>query len=256
MIHSGHYNAIRQAKNMGDSLVVGVNSDADLLKNKGPTVMNVKERSEILKHCKFVDKVVADTPYTPTVELLKELNCNFYAHGDDPCIDSTGLNLNEFFAGIGMFKQFKRTEGVSTTDITGKLLALAEYTMNEEMQQTENGSPTESPALKRLQRPPKQQFLATSRRIISFANNNYPKKDDTIVYIQGSFDLLHHGHMKRLQLAKQLGDFLYVGIWDDEMVRYYKGDHYPIQSLQERVLMTLSCMHVDDVVIGAPFILT
>lgn len=40
------------------------------------------------------------------------------------------------------------------------------------------------------------------------------------------------------------------------MVRYYKGDHYPIQSLQERVLMTLSCMHVDDVVIGAPFILT
>ena len=119
---------------MGDSLVVGVNSDSDLLKNKGPTVMNVQERSEILKHCKFVDKVVADTPYTPTVELLKELNCNFYAHGDDPCIDANGLNLNEYFAGIGMFKQFKRTEGVSTTDITGKLLALAEYTLNEEMQ--------------------------------------------------------------------------------------------------------------------------
>jgi len=57
-------------------------------------------------------------------------------------------------------------------------------------------------------------------------------------------------------MAKALGDFLYVGIWDDEMVRYYKGEHYPIISLQERVLMTLACKHVDDIVIGAPFMLT
>ena len=47
--------------------------------------------------------------------------------------------------------------------------------------------------------------------------------------------------MKRLEQAKQLGDFLYVGIWDDDMVRYYKGEVYPIQALQERILMTLAC---------------
>ena len=40
------------------------------------------------------------------------------------------------------------------------------------------------------------------------------------------------------------------------MTRYYKGQQYPIVSLQERVLMCLACKHVDDVVIGAPFILT
>ena len=62
--------------------------------------------------------------------------------------------------------------------------------------------------------------------------------------------------MKRLEQAKLLGDFLYVGIWDDDMVRYYKGEVYPIQALQERILMTLACKHVDDVVIGAPFIIT
>ena len=83
-----------------------------------------------------------------------------------------------------------------------------------------------------------------------------PKSTDTIVYVQGSYDLLHHGHLKRLELAKQQGDFLYVGIWDDEMCRYYRGENYPIQSLQERILMTLACKHVDDVVIGAPFIIT
>jgi len=53
-----------------------------------------------------------------------------------------------------------------------------------------------------------------------------------------------------------LGDFLYVGIWDDDMTKYYKGTNYPIVAIQERVLMTLACKHVDDVVIGAPFILT
>lgn len=48
------------------------------------------------------------------------------------------------------------------------------------------------------------------------------------MYIQGSFDMLHHGHMRRLELAKSLGDFLYVGLWDDEMVRYYRGDMFPM----------------------------
>jgi ethanolamine-phosphate cytidylyltransferase len=73
--------------------------------------------------------------------------------------------------------------------------------------------------------------LATSRRIINFANRNLPKPDDKIVYISGSFDLLHHGHLKRLEQAKKLGDFLYVGIWDDDMTRYYKGQSYPIVAI-------------------------
>jgi ethanolamine-phosphate cytidylyltransferase len=62
--------------------------------------------------------------------------------------------------------------------------------------------------------------------------------------------------LKRLEAAKKLGDFLYVGIWDDEMTSFYKGQNYPIVHLQERVLMTLACKHVDDVVIGSPYILT
>ena len=67
---------------------------------------------------------------------------------------------------------------------------------------------------------------------------------------------MHHGHLRRLELAKQQGTFLYVGIWDDEMTRYYKGSAHPVVSLQERVLMTLACKHVDEVVIGAPYVIT
>ena len=38
--HSGHYNALRQAKELGDVLVVGVNADSDILATKGPSIMN------------------------------------------------------------------------------------------------------------------------------------------------------------------------------------------------------------------------
>ena len=55
LIHSGHYNAIRQAKAMCDYLVVGVASDPEILKNKGPTIMNIDERTEVMRHCKFAD---------------------------------------------------------------------------------------------------------------------------------------------------------------------------------------------------------
>ena len=131
-MHLGHYNAIRQCSIMGDYLVVGVNSDADLLKTKGPTIMNVKERSEILRHCKFVQNISPDTIYTPTFELLDKLGCHYYAHGDDPCIDSEGVDICQKFRESGRFKLFKRTEGVSTTELTGRILALAEYNILKE----------------------------------------------------------------------------------------------------------------------------
>lgn len=40
------------------------------------------------------------------------------------------------------------------------------------------------------------------------------------------------------------------------MIKYYRGNQYPLQGLQERVLMALAMKYVDDVVIGAPYIVT
>ena len=59
-----------------------------------------------------------------------------------------------------------------------------------------------------------------------------------------------------LRKAKIKGTFLYVGLWSDEVVRYYRGHNFPIMTLHERVLMVLANKNVDDVVIGAPFEVT
>lgn len=129
LIHAGHYNAIRQAKLMGDWLCVGVNSDADILKTKGPSIMDDRERCEIVSHCKFIDDVLEKAPYTPDFEILKSVDCGFYAHGDDPCIDSEGVDVTAKFREKNMYKEFARTPGVSTTDVTAKLLKVAELSL-------------------------------------------------------------------------------------------------------------------------------
>jgi ethanolamine-phosphate cytidylyltransferase len=211
LIHSGHYNAIRQAKALGDILVVGVNSDAEILKNKGPSVLNCKERADIIRACKWVDEVHEDTEYCVSVDVLDRYNCQYYAHGDDPCIAADGTDMCKVLSNVGRFKMFKRTEGVSTTDIVGKLLLLTKDNMPsggkrrgsvdkpmisseyvKEVRRIENEeakkessfhtplSPTgETPAIS----VPNSHFLATTRRIMHFSNNREPKPTDKVIYI-------------------------------------------------------------------------
>ena len=69
-MHSGHFNAIRQAASLSDTLVVGVNSDAEILVNKGPVVLKGDERNAVINACKWVKECHADTDYVVTAKLL------------------------------------------------------------------------------------------------------------------------------------------------------------------------------------------
>jgi ethanolamine-phosphate cytidylyltransferase len=65
--------------------------------------------------------------------------------------------------------------------------------------------------------------------------------------------MLHNRHLEFLRKAKEHGDFMYVGVYDDETSNLIKGKNFPIITLNERVLMLLACRYVDDVIIGAPY---
>jgi len=79
---------------------------------------------------------------------------------------------------------------------------------------------------------------------------------DRIVYVDGSFDLLHKGHIETIKKAKELGDYLIVGVHDDKTVNRIKGLNYPIMNLYERTLNLLALKYVDDVIMGAPWEIT
>jgi D-beta-D-heptose 7-phosphate kinase/D-beta-D-heptose 1-phosphate adenosyltransferase len=64
------------------------------------------------------------------------------------------------------------------------------------------------------------------------------------VFTNGCFDLLHVGHVRYLQAARQLGDRLVVGLNSDASVQMLKGPTRPLVSEDERaeVLAALSCV--------------
>lgn len=262
IIHSGHFNALRQGRKFGDILVVGINSDADVEKAKGPTLMNVNERAALVAACKWVDEVVIDTPYTPTLKLLDDLNIDFCSHGDDPCFNENGEDVYTEMKKQNRFKVFRRTEGISTTEIIGRLLMLSKENSSN---QSEISSQvlTSSELVKKANEdilfskgPVVSSFLTTGWRLQEFCNHRFPNDDDKVVYIDGAFDILHIGHVETLKKAKELGTFLYVGVHDDATVNKHRGKNYPILNLQERILNLLALRYVDDVVIGAPWSLT
>ncbi|HVO84117.1 MAG TPA: D-glycero-beta-D-manno-heptose 1-phosphate adenylyltransferase [Syntrophobacteria bacterium] len=65
-----------------------------------------------------------------------------------------------------------------------------------------------------------------------------------VVFTNGCFDLLHLGHIRSLQKARNLGDCLVVGINSDTSVREIKGAGRPIVPQQERAetLAALACV--------------
>ena len=106
LMHAGHYNSFRQAKKFGKTLVAGINSDEEVSVVKGPTVFNGVERGAIVGAWKWVDEVVLDTIYTPTVELIDSLNCAFLTHGDDIAINSDGVDATGKLREVGRLKIF------------------------------------------------------------------------------------------------------------------------------------------------------
>jgi D-beta-D-heptose 7-phosphate kinase/D-beta-D-heptose 1-phosphate adenosyltransferase len=69
------------------------------------------------------------------------------------------------------------------------------------------------------------------------------------VFVNGTFDILHPGHVKLLEYAKSLGNHLCVAIDSDRRVRQLKGEGRPFFNQDDRLFMLQSLAVVDSVVI-------
>lgn len=69
------------------------------------------------------------------------------------------------------------------------------------------------------------------------------------VFVNGTFDILHTGHIALLEYAKSLGNKLIVGIDSDDRVRLLKGSLRPINSQLERGTLLNALKSVDEVFI-------
>ncbi len=87
-IHVGHIDLLREAKELGDELVVILNNDNWLQFKKGHVFMSEQERKEILEAIKYVDRVVLTKhePDTKDISIcrgLEEIKPDIFANGGD-----------------------------------------------------------------------------------------------------------------------------------------------------------------------------
>jgi len=265
MMHFGHANLLRQAAQLGDELYVGIHTDEEVFKFKGGyPVMTAAERYSACRACKWVTAVVEDAPYVTDMADLRLHEIDFVAHGDDTTTDLDGNDSYAAVKAAGMMKIVRRTEGISTTDLVGRMLL-----MSKSHHVPDGGDEEESSAIDKQRSDDFTQgsatkkdsanfskFLTTSRRIVQFSSNKQPTDADVIVYVDGDFDLFHPGHTNFLREARKHGTFLIAGVHHDKVVNKRKGANFPIMNINERVLSVLSCRSVDEVIIGVPFEVT
>ncbi|CAD7705239.1 unnamed protein product [Ostreobium quekettii] len=272
MMHYGHANALRQAKVLGDELVVGLIPDSEVERCKGSKpVLCDDERYLLVDAVKWVDEVLTGVPYDLSPEFTQELftkhRIDYIVHGDDPCLLPDGTDAYAYAKKLRRFRMIKRTEGVSTTDIVGRMLTCTRVNKfvqvdpshREIARQFSEGSDMEGiplegqgDAFRKPQKIGVSHFMPTSRRIVQFSEGRVAKPNAKIVYIDGAFDVFHAGHVTILKEAKALGDFLLVGLHGDECIMERRGPHMPIMNLHERSLSVLACKFVDEVIIGVP----
>ncbi|CAI2307672.1 unnamed protein product [Caenorhabditis sp. 36 PRJEB53466] len=259
MVHFGHANQLRQAKQFGQRLIVGVHNDEEIRLHKGPPVFNEQERYRMVAGIKWVDEVVENAPYVTTVATLDKYGCDFCIHGDDITLTADGKDTYQEVKDKKRYRECKRTCGVSTTDLVGRMLLLTKnhHTQDEHIEQhveRARSLSTDNVAMSPWTRV--SRFIPTTTAILEFAEGRPPKPTDKVVYVTGSFDLFHIGHLSFLEKAKEFGDYLIVGILSDQTVNQYKGSNHPIMSIHERVLSVLAYKPVNEVVFGAPYEIT
>lgn len=204
--------------------------------------------------------MVEGAPYVTTLETMDKYQCDFCVHGDDITLDADGYDTYRFVKEAGRYKECRRTAGVSTTDLVGRMLLLTkQHHVHDSDREPINRERSSSVSKDKSAHSPYtgiSQFLPTTQKIIQFAEGKEPRPGDKIVYVDGAFDLFHVGHVSFLEKAASLGDYVIVGLHTDREVNRCRGSNYPIMNLHERVLSVLACKFVNECVIGAPYTVT
>jgi len=121
IIHPGHTHYLREARQLGDLLVVGINSDQSVTDLKGPgrPILKEDERTEVLLSLRSVDAVVSFSEPTP-LDLIKAVKPHVLAKGGDWPVDKiVGREFVEKHGGTAVSLPFQK--GLSTSELISRI---------------------------------------------------------------------------------------------------------------------------------------
>ena len=120
LFHYGHANFLKQAKQLGDPLIVGIHSDEVVKEYKRSPVMTMEERVETVSSCRYVDEVVANAPLVIDEEWLNAHRIDLVVHGDDFSEELEQL-CYKVPIDLGIFRLVSYTTQISTTEIIQRI---------------------------------------------------------------------------------------------------------------------------------------
>lgn len=203
MLHFGHIEHFRKAKNLYDDvfLIVGVNSDEDATGYKRKPIMDEQTRYDLVESIKYVDKVIRGSPMVTTREFIEKHKIDYVVHSFSTPNDLA--NQGDFFDDprkMGIMKELSYTKGISTTDIINQ--KLDESCKDWKMIWNKKGLEEHSPAMLSGYENTDQDPMVTSKEIIE----SLEIKDNNKILEVGC------GNGYLANSLNSLGDFDYTGI--------------------------------------------
>ncbi|CAD6582338.1 MAG: hypothetical protein ASARMPREDX12_000911 [Alectoria sarmentosa] len=287
--HHGHAGALLQARRLGNELWVGIHSDEEIMENKGPTVMTLKERVAAVDACRWSTKSVPYAPYVTSLPWISHYGCQYVVHGDDITSDSSGEDCYRYVKAASRFLVVKRTPGISTTDLVGRmLLCTKNHFIRSPLKALTGEEGSESPVERKrlgdemsqrirdyatdetgLQPGPQVLSWAGSRAAMedhaseergtfrTLANGKTPHHGQRIIYVDGGFDLFSSGHIEFLrQVAIAEEAIGHENGWYEDSSKDY-GPAYIVVGVHDDEVINhwkvSSEKYVDSVIFSAPF---
>ena len=121
IVHYGHIKIFKKSKELGDVLIVLVNSDSSIKKIKGPNrpIISLKPRLNLLSSIKYIDYIIPFNHTTPT-KLYQIIKPNFLTKGSQyKKKEIAGSKIIE--KNNGKIKLIKMIPGISTSKIIKKI---------------------------------------------------------------------------------------------------------------------------------------
>ena len=181
--------------------------------------------------CRWSTKSVPYAPYVTSLPWISHYGCQYVVHGDDVTSDSSGEDCYRYVKAAGRFLVVKRTPGISTTDLVGRMLLCTKKhfirsfrkilageegsespedrkRLGDEMAQKIKDYATDETGLQ-----PGPQVLSWAGSAVAMiyqtseepgtyrimANGKAPRQDQRIIYVDGGFDLFSSGHVEFLR---------------------------------------------------------
>lgn len=115
ILHIGHINLLRRARELGDRLIVALSTDEFNRGKHKSSLLNYDNRKAVLEAIRFVDEVIPEFDWEQKVPDVKRLNVDIFVMGDD------WEGKFDFLKAYCEVQYLARTPHISTTEIKADL---------------------------------------------------------------------------------------------------------------------------------------